>query len=46
MNRREFVAGSLSALVTGCLGTRTVGPGEDWREAFRSLGFSGIRVRH
>lgn len=39
MNRREFVAGSLSALVTGCLGTRTVGPGEDWREAFRSLGF-------
>ena len=39
LSRRAFLAGSLSALASGCLTGRTAGPDEDWKSAFRALGF-------
>ena len=38
LSRRAFLAGSLSALASGCLTGRTAGPDEDWKSAFRALG--------
>ena len=39
VNRREFVAGAVSALTLGALETRAVGADGDWKAAFRAAGF-------
>lgn len=39
MTRRGFVAGAMSALASGFLPTGVLAAGEDWRTAFRAMGF-------